>query len=123
MKFKSLLTLTVLGLMVAIPNMGLGRTIDTAAATTAIKHELKGGWAIAPQYSFSSDGSKVLTMDRKEGNVYIWNTADGSLLETLKNDYRTSQVAWGRGGKSLIVYGVNDKEQKKVVTLWDVSHL
>ena len=117
MKFKSLPTLIVLSLMVAIPNTGLGRTISLKAE----KHELKGDWAIAPQYAFSPDASKVLTLNKGEGSIYIWSTVHGSLLETLKNDYNTSQAAWSSDGKSIIVYGVKNKQ--RVVTLWNVSHL
>ena len=127
MKFKSLLTLAALSLVVAIPNQGLGKTVplETHKPTTAKKYALKGMLAITPEHSFSL--GKVITKDEEKqgGNLYIWSTSNGKLLETLEHDGRVVTAAWSSDGKSLIVRSIvgEGAQQVNIITLWDISHL
>jgi len=118
MNFKNLFMLSVFAL--ALPYVALGRVISTAT-----KFNLKGNFAISINNAFSNDSSKVLTIDAN--HVYVWNTADGKLLDTLKNDFHVSQASFSPNDKKIIVYGLTSfkfaSPRQEVVVLWDVSHL
>jgi WD40 repeat protein len=64
---------------------------------------------------FSPDGSRVLSWDRKDGSLFVWETASGKLIARLASPVRLLPVGFGKGGNRVIGMGIDKK-----LRVWDL---
>ncbi|HEY3418277.1 MAG TPA: hypothetical protein VGM23_15475 [Armatimonadota bacterium] len=62
---------------------------------------------------FSPDG-KTLAVAYVDGNIGLWNVADGKLLHMVKSGNEVYTLDWSPKGNLLVTAGLNSK-----ITLWD----
>jgi WD40 repeat protein len=74
-----------------------------AADGTAVR-QLAGAAAALNQLAISQDASQAAAADAN-GNLLVWNLADGALLKTIESGVATTALAFGSDGTSLLAAG------------------